>query len=201
VAPRLSYTQSLDQAHLDAGALTSGLELTWFAGLDFLYVDVDGYTETAGAGLGLTTQASHFSSLLVSAGVEASRPVYLGPNILAEAYGSVSLSGELLDNTRSVTSSFTAAGLNAPSFVVSEEGSSGLGGRVEIGTRIAFRHGDADMSVAREFGINGVRTDTFRIEYGQSVFGNDKLAIGFGASNGATRSTPWQTSLDYELNF
>ena len=201
IAPRLSYTRSLEVEGADPSAFTTGLELTWFAGLDFLHVDIDGYTESGGGGLALTTQSSDYESLLLSAGAELSRPIFLGANVLAEAYGSFSVSGELLNNSRSVTSSFAVAGPSAPTFVVTEDPITGLGGRLEIGTRIAFARGETDISIAHEFGRGGVRTNSLRVEYGQSIFGNDRLAIGLGATDRNSGTQPWRGALEYEMNF
>ncbi len=202
IAPQLSYSSLVDQTGLSRADIRHDLLLTWFTRLDYLHMKIDGYTETGGDGLALTTDASEYDSLLLVLGVKASRPIHLMDNVRSTAYGSLSVNGELLDRVRSVTSSFAAAGPLAPTFVVTEDGLGGLGGAVEFGTEMAFANGGTfDVALSYEIDADDARTTTLRLGYRTSLGGPGMLSMGATASDSGGDQVRMNATAEYALEF
>ncbi len=202
VAPRLSFSSVLGRYGDPIGAPLTDVKLTWYLGLDYLRTSVDGYQESGGAGLGLTTQHQSYDSLLTTLGIEISRPIYLGPNSRIELFGGLSANAELLDDVRSVTSSFTAAGPTAPAFIVSADGSKGVYGAAELGALFKLGSGNANIHYRTDFGKNsGLQSWTLSMSYGTPIFGQDSLSVEVGRSGGQGQKTIDTARLDYGLTF
>ncbi|MEP5761896.1 MAG: autotransporter domain-containing protein [Litoreibacter sp.] len=202
ISPRLSFANAYLETGDRLGGIATGLRTTWFGQLDLLLLQTDNYTETGGAGLALRTQGETYRSLLLTLGVDLSRPIYVGTNATGEIFGTLSLNGELLDRTRSLTSSFAVAGTGAPTFTVTEDGANGIGGTVEIGVKVTS-HGIANTEVrfGHDFVSGGVRTNRLSLGWSRQLFGNDRLALGYDRSLTAQASSNWNANLEYQLDF
>ena len=200
IAPRVSFSQALGAPGAPLEAPLTGVVATFFASLDYLLMDIDGYRETGGNGLALDVQNSRYESLLLSVGAEARRPIYLIPNAQQEIFGSLSLSGELLDDTRFVTASFAAAGAGGPQFTVEEDGTKGLRGEIEIGTMLNYRGNEYEMRYGYTQSAGGLSSHRLGIQYSREVFGQDRLGVGV-SRNVSEQQKNWEAALEYELRF
>ncbi len=168
IVPTLSFSEQLGRYGDPLGELRTGTELRWRAGLDYLKLNIDGYSETGGAGLALSTQSETYESLVVFFGVDARRPIWVSARAASEIRGGITLRSELLDDSRSVTSSFVAAGPGAPSFSVVEEGSQGFGGTLDLGITLDLEPGQIAMDYSFDFSSDGLRTHSVAIGYSRS---------------------------------
>lgn len=170
IKPTLSYSRVLGDFNDPIGALRTGTRLTWSVSLDYLWMDIDEYTETGGNGLGLNVQSETYESLILAFGVDASRPIYLGPDIKAEIFGGLEVRGELLDKNRSVSSSFAIAGAEAPRFLVTEEGTYGLGAGLEVGTMLSVgTNGQFDITYGYDIAGGGLSSQNLTLGYRHEV--------------------------------
>lgn len=202
IAPALVYRQGLSRYGDPLGAPRTGTEVTWKLGLDYLRTDLDAYTETGGAGLGLSTQAQSYDSLQIFASAELSRPVYLSPRYRSEVYGGLTVRAELLDDTRTLTSSFAAGGAGAPTFTVSEPGSKGFGFALNLGTRLAFHIGEFNMDYTYDANSDDLRTHNVSLGFSRD-FGRRGGRIEAGVSRGFTSAgaPDLNAAISYKLDF
>ena len=202
LAPTLSYSRVLGDYGDPIGAPRTATRVTWSAGLDYLWMDLDDYAETGGAGLSLNTESESYDSLILSVGVDASRPVFLGPGTRAELYGGLSIRGELLDKDRSVSSAFNAAGAGSPRFLVTEEGTNGLGAGFELGMLIGFGGGgQLDVNYGYDYAGGGVRTQHLGLGFSSEVFGRDSLSLNVTRSFGGITAGGTKAEVDYGFRF
>lgn len=201
IAPALVYRQGLSRYGDPLGAPRTGTEVTWKIGLDYLRTDLDGYTETGGGGLGLSTQAQSYDSLQIFASAELSRPIYLSPQYRSEIYGGLSLRAELLDDTRTLTSSFAAGGAGAPTFTVSEPGAKGFGYALNLGTRLAFRIGEFNVDYTYDANSDDLRTHSVSLGYSRD-FGRRGGRVEAGVSRDFGTGDPGlNAAVSYKLDF
>ena len=202
LAPRLSFSRVLGDYGDPIGALRTATRVTWSAGLDYLVLSVDGYTEEGGGGLALTVSPETYQSLLLTLGLDATRPVYLGEGLRSEVYGGVRLEGELLDSERTLRAAFAAAGPNAPRFDVTEAGTQGLGYQLHLGTRV--RAGDTGhLDVKYTYGQRdgGVTSQSATVGYSFEVLGNDSVSIGVTRDLNSATSGAVTADIGYDLRF
>ena len=199
--PTLSFSEQLGRYGDPLGDLKTGTQLQWRLGLDYLRLNIDDYTETGGAGLALSTQSETYDSLQLFLGVNADRPVWLGPRTRAQLRGGVTVYGELLDGARSVTSSFVAAGAGAPAFVVTEDGSSGLGGSLELGLSLFWDPNTLAMDYAFDRSTTGVQTHSFGVEYQHHFGRRARLNLGVQQQFSDTGGDGLNALLEYNLRF
>lgn len=199
---KLSYARVLGDYNDPIGALRTATRVTWSTSLDYLWMNLDDYTETGGNGLGLNVQSESYESLIVAVGLDASRPVYFGPNTQAEIYGGVEIRGELLDRNRTVSSAFAAAGPNAPRFLVSEGGTYGLGAGLEVGTVISLGlNKQIDLNYGYDFAGESLSTQHLSFSYAIDMKRNGSLAFSLAHSFSANGSDRTAAELDYRLRF
>jgi uncharacterized protein YhjY with autotransporter beta-barrel domain len=202
IAPRLSYSILSDEQRPTKEHPTPGIEITISGSLDYLRTKIRGYTETGGAGLALNTQSQTYESLQASLGADFRSSTYAINHIKFDFFGNLSANAELLDVTRTLTSSFVAAGPGAPTFTVTEDGNKGLFGTVEIGAKFNFGKGDLLLSYARDFNrADNLNSQRILVGFSGSVFGNDTLGAGIEQSFASRNDNRWNARLDYSLDF
>ncbi|MFD1343707.1 Ig-like domain-containing protein [Litorisediminicola beolgyonensis] len=201
IVPTLSFSEQLGRYGDPLGDIRTGTELRWKAGLDYLRLNVDGYTEKGGAGLGLTTQSETYESLLLFLGVDARRPIWLSPRVASELRGGLTLRSELLDETRSVTSSFAAAGDGAPTFTVAEDGANGLGGTVDFGITLGLNPGELAVDYSYDFNSGGLRTHGISLGYSQTFGQRGNLDLGLRRNFAEGQDGSLDAEANYTVNF
>ena len=202
LVPMLSYTQNLSRYGDALGDLRTGTEVTWSIGLDYLRMELDDYTETGGAGLGLTTNSSDYDSLQTFLEFRARRPIWVGPRRSSEIHGGFLVRAELLDDQRSVTSSFAAGGPTAPSFVVTEDGTQNFAATLNLGSRLALDAGELTLDYAFDFNDADLRQHSFAVGYSREFPRNGStLQMGFRGSPSKDYRDDAALSLDYKLDF
>ena len=200
--PKLSYARVLGDYNDPIGALRTATRLTWSASLDYLWMNLDDYRETGGDGLGLDVQSETYESLILAFGLDASRPVYYGPDTRAEVYGGLEIRGELLDRDRSVSSAFATAGPNAPRFLVNEEGTYGLGAGFEIGTLFSFgTGGQVDLNYGYERAGGNLTTQYLSLGYSTEVVGQDSFSVNVTRDVSTARDSQMSATVDYRFRF
>jgi hypothetical protein len=167
-------------------------------GADYLVSWIDDYDESGAGGLNLWVDEQTYESLLLSVGVEA----YQSAEAVCSCYPyqRLTLSSEMLDDSRSLTSRFRVAGNDGPTFEVTEDGGETLFATVEIGTVLNIRTGALDLSFATSADAEGFFGYRFGAAGAMPLFGNDALELGVGASREASDGG-LAASLVYELKF
>ena len=202
IVPTLSYGRVLGDYNDPIRALRTATRVTWSASLDYLWMNIDDYTETGGAGLALDVGSESYQSMILAFGVDASRPIYIGADSRAEIYGGIEIRGELLDKDRTVSSAFVAAGPDAPRFLVNESGTYGLGAGIEIGTVISLGpKGQIDLNYGYDFTGGGLSTQHLSLGYRQNVSRNGSMAINLSRSFRDTGSDGATAELSYKSRF
>lgn len=201
VSPSISISEKLGRYGDRLGELKTGVNLEWRLGLDYLRLLIDGYSETGGAGLALTTHSETYDSLQVFAGVSAHRPIWIAPEIQTELRGGLTLYGELLDKSRTVSSSFRAAGAGAPRFIVTEDGNSGLGGTIELGMSIAYAPNTIDLDYSFDRSASGVRSHNLALEYRRQLGRRAAVSAGIRRDLGGSGIGNFSGQIEYNLKF
>ncbi|MFY0646028.1 Ig-like domain-containing protein [Sulfitobacter geojensis] len=202
IAPKLSYARTLGDYGDPLGALRTGTRVTWSASLDYLWMTLDDYTETGGAGLALNVESETYQSMILAFGVDASRPIYIGADTRAEIYGGIEIRGELLDKDRTVSSAFAAAGQNAPRFLVSEEGTYGLGAGIEIGTIISVGpSGQLDLNYGYDFSGGGLTSQHLTLGFTKEMSRNGNLNLNVSRNFRSSGNDASTAELSYQSRF
>jgi len=201
LAPRVSYSNILGEYGDPLGDFETDLQLTVFGALDYLFTYINGYTETGGSGLNLNVKGQGYHSLIASFGVEADRTLYLGQNTKFQLFGGVSLNGAFLDDIRSVTSSFVAAGAGAPEFTISEPGTSGFYWAADIGGSIDIGAGNLTVAYGLEQQTSdGLGIQRLSLHFVTPIGRSGQL--NFGANQTASASSrSWITEVGYSQEF
>lgn len=201
IAPKISFDRTLGDYGDPIKDLGTDMRITWFGSLDYLATRIDGYTETNASGLGLVVDAHTYHSLLLTLGLDASRPLYVGTDFKFELFGNLSGNFELLDKSRSVRSSYAVAGANAPKFTVTEDGNHGFYGSGEIGALFDIGEGNGTISYGMDFNRpDGVRARRISFGYNTPLFGSDTLGISANR-HAQSGNRNWSTDLNYQLEF
>lgn len=202
IAPTLSFSQSLGRYGDPLNAPRAGAEVTWSLGLDYLRLNLDGYSETGGAGLALATQASSYESLQLVFGSEVTRPIYLNPRHASEIYGGLRLRAEILDDGRSVSSSFLSGGAGATTFTTSDTGTEGFAATLNLGTRLALNVGEIRLDYAFDFNDADLTQHSLSIGYSRDFARNNgQFRIGLNGNRARRQDAAVQVQMDYSLKF
>lgn len=137
----------------------------------------------------------------MSFGVEASRPICLGPRVTSEIYGGVRIEGELLDGSRRVTSAFVAGGPGAATFDVNEKGAQGLGGTLSAGTVIGSGRGLVDLGYAGSLSAAGVTTHRLSVTYLHRFGDLSTVRAGLTAPVSRDQSDDFSAEMFYDLRW
>ena len=148
----------------------------------------------------LQVDAQRFESLVLTAGAELSRAVPVAFGIL-EPSAALALNAELLDDTRSLSSSFAPDGVALAGFSVEEDGDQGLFATLELGSLVLLDRGEVDLRFATDLGRSSLDEHRFSASFLTRLSPNDDLGLGLAATRDAGGGAGVEASAAYRLRF
>jgi hypothetical protein len=170
--------------------------LDLFAGADYLVGWVDSYRETGAGGLDLRVEEQRHESLILNAGAEVTRAVPVSFGLLVPS-ATLALNAELLDGTRSLTSSFAVD--DRATFSVEEDGEQGFFATVEVGSLLLTGQAEFELRLSTDVGRESMNMHRVMAGFYSPLSANETLGLGVAASRGGTGGI--EAAIDYRLSF